>query len=423
MEQDPHTEQPKYIDLSIWGEVRKWFYTHHRYRRLLGVETLEGSSNSLVILTAPHGQEGITRYNPTDTSEEELLESEKPHFLRGFKRVGKGIVHARKESPSSGMGDSGSRQLCVETAQAYERETNKKTIHFVAPTISQRSIEANSGKPPAQQKIVIGMPTRVHALLEAIPFDARPIDIDALRHGSNRLQADEFETGLDFMKGTAITLALRLLQAYRMMVIERVKSINRKALILNIHTAFNRVEEKGGNPDIEVIIGTRHALSCDFGLEILFARFLKTKGFHVFDTSLIPIPEETATHPKSSLKPNLAYEGEVESEAVFHLFAKKYNIHFEEFTRDPVLETLGRLRGTQFIPSFQDALLSTGKKANIIQVEVVLKVTGDNNRRKQLAAALAEFSASYDNGIAGLKALNKEYKLNCDNFINTIQFS
>ena len=206
------------------------------------------------------------------------------------------------------MGDSLSFQLGIEIVGEIWKETGHPP-NFASPTLTQATLNPHSGTKPANIDVVkaTSLSKRGAALLERLTFAAKSEHVDLLRRGSFRLTQQEFANRKEYVKATATLLAIKMLQSLRRKRIELSTITETDKLILNLHTTYNReMISKGStigtNANVEVIIGSRHGMSCDFAVEILLARFLKQKGFRVVETSLFPIPDKKTRYP---LRPKL----------------------------------------------------------------------------------------------------------------------
>jgi len=248
---------------------------------------------------------------------------------------------------TSGSGDSYSAQLLIEIASRYRLQQNSLP-NVAIPTISQASYEPNAFHSDKYS--------------EAFPLLRRVI--------TNWLD-------------TIIRLAVPK------------RDNPTKKLCLNIHTAFNRDPQKDGNPLVEIIIGTFHGITCDFDIEVKLAEYLKEKGFGVFMTSLVPLPDDSTDENEDELKAKKPIEGEPEATNKFFYQAKETNLTIYSFPRDENLEKLGRLRGTSILPWLRN---QHDNRNNVIQLEIVRNLMSDDKRRQALAEALAQFCIQFENG-------------------------
>lgn len=391
------TGENKLVDPSITGPSKEWhdiIKILGLVKRHAGVEIIQ-NKKSAIVLIGPHGQRGIELYSSSEATEPQG-------------RIGKAVIYRDSQtgkylptnpntSEQGGNGDTLAQQLLMEIAEMIADGNPEQVPNIVFPTISQASFEPNSG----------GYLGEMSAIQAAFPNS----EVSTLLNQSTESFATPPEAVRDLTKGRALTpqqqaaiLTARIAQDYRYSCVELAteQEITNIPLVLNIHTAFDRKPEKGGNPNIEVIIGTMHGLSThDFEVEVLLARFLKGKGFGVILTSLFS-PTEIEEINGEEAKP--AVPGEEESFQKIDEYAKANDISPEEFGRDHLIEKLNRLRGTTFMPRLRDAIKEKGLDANIIQLEIVQSTMKNDVQRQKLASALAEFSLLYQQ-----HAQNKQY--------------
>jgi hypothetical protein len=403
------------IDLSVRGNIREWYAKLEETAvmiRSVGIEYIP-NPNSSVLLIGPHAQGGITVHDPKIDSATNLIHSNDKPWESTNPRMGKTVVVQAADGTykpvnpeakeKSGYGDSLSKQLTLEIAAKMGREKEENLPNVAFPTISQAAIDANSGKAISDFNLskLDDLPENLKKRIAEIEFAAEP---EYISMNKAELSKDypELTPGSEKYKlVSGILLVLKMQQGFRFItkdLAEKIKT-DKTPLALNIHTAFDRDAAKGGNPDIDIVIGTVRGLSVkDFEVEVKLARFLKSRGFKVFLTSLFPPPSEEAAVEEAGVEAKAAYEGETERSEEFRKWAAENNVTPNEFERDKTLEELGRLRGTEFMPNMRQALQKEGKDINLLQLEVVRRVLGDAEKRVALADAIAEFSLLYDRG-------------------------
>ncbi|MDD3647251.1 MAG: hypothetical protein PHS44_02000 [Candidatus Dojkabacteria bacterium] len=418
----------KIIDLSVRGEaLRQWVQELVRVktiRRAIGIMFLQNPKSNVVIVTT-HGQEAITAFDPKETGESQLVNDPTPPWESRQPRIGKAVYRALAPTvkTNSGEGDSYSRQLSLEIAHFMQA----RLPNWLSATISQATIDPNSGSPVSTLSLVNQMfsdeaITRIG--LSRITFGSTAGEIRAVgkriklkRTGLQEKDASLVLDKAEFGRSCAVLLAVRMLEASRVKILEMIATTRTPKLVLNIHTAYDRKEETGGNPDMEIIIGTRHSMSTDPRIELFFLRYLKARGFNIAATSFYPIPAPDASHPKTSKGPIKAIEGEHDAFGQFSQTAAQYKVSADEFPEDEILQTLGRLRGTTYSNVIHTIANDRGIEANIFQIECTRRLMVNRERRIELAQVLADFSQAFDSGETSLRELNSQYHLDCEEML------
>lgn len=392
----------------------------------LGIEWLKNPQSNIVIIS-PHAQAGLRKYDIQKTTQESMINDVTPSWEQ-YDRISKVVGQAKRSdgNESTGFGDSFAKQFAFEVMLGI-KELTGSLPNYVGARFTQTSADANSGVSAKSMKIIkqSDLPDDVIEFLDQINF----ADVQAIRQSKfdfilnnikpelqeinikminevrsisgnkdilEKIKNRYAEIRLKFRKQVSAFSALLMINKFRSKVIELGAHSSEDKLILNLHTALDRNPKKEGNPELEIILGTRHGLSVNnFDVEVALARFLKNRGFNVFETSLIPLPAEGAELGGLQSRDNLP--GEEERFQQFNAWAQERNITANEFTPDRNLEVTGRLRGTEIGKNLREAIETTGTKVNIIQVEVVRNLFGNEERRLLLARSIAEFSVHYDN--------------------------